>query len=65
LYYMIGSSSPQIKNFALDGDLKRAIVRAKVHCATQGYQFIRVRPLISDLDEEDAVKDAQNGEITE
>jgi len=60
LYYLIGNSDPQAKVFAFDGSMKQAIDRAKVHCATQKIQFVRVRPHICDLDEEDAYKESQN-----
>ena len=51
LYYHYRNSRPQELHFEYEGDLKNAIERGQEHCIRMNYKFIKVRPLIVDLDD--------------
>ena len=51
LYYHYRASVPQVLHFEFDGDLRKAKERGLEHCKVMNYRFIKVRPLIVDLDE--------------
>ncbi len=55
LYYRNGNNPhPQQKNFYLPTkDMKTVIERSKKHCETMGIRFVQVRPLWTNLDEEE------------
>lgn len=56
LWYMQGSLAPLIKFWEMSGTLPEAIERAKTHCRIMGYKFVRVRPHIVDLEEQERLK---------
>lgn len=50
LYFRAGSNPHAMtKHFFLEGDIRDVVTRAKKHCDTLGYRFIRIEPFISDL----------------
>lgn len=59
LWYAYSNLAPQIKCFPFKGDMKSAIARARLHCEKMNYRFLRLRPLIVDLDEQEQRR-AQN-----
>ena len=50
LYYHYKASIPLTIHFEFDGDLRAAAARGLDHCKVMNYRFIKVRPLIVDLD---------------
>lgn len=54
LFYRHGMNSTLQKNFTLDAPLLKAVERAKEHCKVMNYKYIFIRPLICNLDEEEA-----------
>lgn len=50
LYYHYKASVPLTIHFEFDGDLRAAALRGLEHCKKMNYRFIKVRPLIVDLD---------------
>lgn len=54
LFYRHGMNSTLQKNFTLDAPLLQAVERAKAHCKVMNYKYIFIRPLICNLDEEEA-----------
>lgn len=51
LYYHFRGSIPLTLHFEYDGGWKAAIERGILHCQRMNYRFIKVRPMIVDLDE--------------
>lgn len=58
IVYRQGAMPHCEKGFMHQGDLKSAITRARTHCERMGYTFKFCRPLIVDLDEEEAINKA-------
>jgi len=56
LWYLQGSLHPLFKIFEFRGTLPEAGIRAKKHCTIMEYKFIRVRPHIVDLDQQEGLK---------
>lgn len=56
LYYRHGFSVSCSKGFIHEGGLKSAITRAIKHCEIMGYKYIFVRPMVSNIDEEESLK---------
>jgi hypothetical protein len=54
MHYRHGMNSKLEKNFSFKGDLESARRRAKEHCDIMGYKLIWVRPLVVDLEIEEA-----------
>jgi hypothetical protein len=54
LWYHFRTTKPQELHFELAGPLPMAIERGIVHCQRMNYKFIKVRPMIVDLDEREA-----------
>ena len=54
MHYRHGMNSKLEKNFEFVGDLFAARKRAEDHCAIMGYKLIWVRPLVVDLEAEEA-----------
>ena len=50
LFFRAGNNPHAMsKHFFLSGDLRDVVIRAKKHCDTLGYRFVRIEPFISDL----------------
>jgi hypothetical protein len=54
MYYRQAMNANLSKNFYCDGGLQKARMRAEKHCKILNLKFIFVRPLISNLDFEEA-----------
>jgi hypothetical protein len=63
LYYHYGTVPWVIKGFFFDGPMKDAIIRAREHCLRMGIRFIKIRPLVVDLEEQERRK--EQGEYEE
>lgn len=57
LFYRHGMNPQCQKGFKLRGDLKAAVERAKLHCQKMGYRYIFVRPLVTNLEDDEKYKD--------
>ena len=50
LFFRAGNNPHAMsKHFFLSGELRDVVIRAKKHCDTLGYRFVRIEPFISDL----------------
>ena len=50
LFFRAGNNPHAMsKHFFLSGELRDVVLRAKKHCDTLGYRFVRIEPFISDL----------------
>lgn len=63
LFYRHGMNPQCQKGFTFNGDLKAAVERAKQHCQRMGYRYIFVRPLVSNLEDDEKYKDAYGAVI--
>ena len=56
MYYRHGMNANLQKNFYFEGTLVQAQLRAREHCDVMGYKFIWVRPLVCNIEEEEAYR---------
>jgi hypothetical protein len=56
MFYRHGMNANLTKGFFCLGDLLTARKRAETHCKIMGYKFIFVRPMVCDLESEEAYK---------
>lgn len=58
LYFMhkSGRAIPETKIFPFKGSLDQAVVRGRDHCEIMNYKFLRVRPFIVDLEDQEEKK---------
>ena len=56
LHYHYRASNPLTKIFRFLGPLTEAIERGRVHCDIMNYRFIKVRPFIVDLTDQERVR---------
>lgn len=56
LYYRHGMNATLSKNFCYNGNMAEARKRAEQHCKIMGYKFIFIRPMICDIESEEAYK---------
>lgn len=52
IYLRQGNRKPELKSFQFDGDLRKAIDKARDYCDKMGYRFCGCYPFLSDLDKE-------------
>ena len=53
LYYHFPHSKIESKVFGHSGNLTSAIIRGRDHCEVMNYRFIKVRPFIVNLDDQE------------
>lgn len=53
MHYRQGNNPNGVKGFTLNGTFREAYERAKQHCALMNYRLIMIRPMISDLDQDE------------
>ena len=65
MFYRHGMNANLTKGFFYKGSLFQAQERAKDHCKIMGYKYIFIRPMICNLEEEEAYKlgSAREGEV--
>ena len=56
IFFRHGMNANLSKNFYFDGTQLEATRRAQEHCKIMGYRFIFLRPLVCNIDEEEAYK---------
>lgn len=57
LHYRQGQNPNCQKGFAFVGTFREAVARAKHHCGIMGYRFSMIRPMISDLDDDEKFRE--------
>ncbi len=55
-WYLQGNMHPIFKIFEFKGTLPEAAVRFQKHCRVMEYKYIRVRPHVVDLDQQEGLK---------
>lgn len=57
LHYRHGNNPNCLKNFTYKGSFREAMQRAKQHCEKMGYRFILLRPAISNLEDDERIRE--------
>lgn len=52
-----GNRPPETKSFQYDGNLQKAILRARNYCEKMGYRFCGAFPFLIDIDKEEKAHD--------
>lgn len=53
MWFRRGNRAPEVKNFQLDGNLQKAILRSRNYCEKLNYRFCGTYPFLIDLDKEE------------